>query len=169
MIKIVDEMMIVIVIVHLVIKILVYLNQNHLLVKKIEKNHLVHHQVQLLHPVLDHIPLLHLRLHPHLHHPVHHQVVHLDRKYQFKLSIIYFITFFIYRKSPSGRQERVRTPPARKRLPTPPNPEDENIFVALPTVKSREAPERKQIKIELSKSVPLPPSTSPGKIFYLNL
>ncbi len=82
MIEIVDEMMIVIVIIHLVIKIFVYLKQNHLLVKKIEKKHLVHRQVQVLHPVLVHIHLH--RHHPlHLlppHHPVHHQVVHLDRK-----------------------------------------------------------------------------------------
>ena len=61
------------------------------------------------------------------------------------------------------QEERVRTPPARKRLPTPPNPDDEHIFVPLPGVKPREQPERKQIKIELSKAVPLPPSTPPSK------
>jgi hypothetical protein len=75
------------------------------------------------------------------------------------------ISFSVYRKSPSSRRERLPTP-TRKRLPTPPNPEDENLFVALPVVKPREQSERKQIKIELSKSVPLPPSTSPGKIDY---
>ncbi len=168
MTEIVDEMIIVIIIVHPVIKILVYLNQNHLFVQKIEKNHLVHHQVQLLHLVHDHIHRHHLLpLHPHPHRPVHHQVVHLDRKYLFNLSMIHCI-IFIYRKSPSERQERTRTPPTRKRLPTPPNPEDENLFVALPTAKSREQPERKLIKIELAKATPLPPSTSPGKIFDLN-
>ncbi len=78
-------------------------------------------------------------------------------------------TFLFRRKSPTQREEPFRTPPARKRLPTPPNPDDENIFVALPVVKPREQPERKQIKIELSKSVPLPPSTSPGKNNFIRL
>ncbi len=78
MTEIVAELMNVTVIVHHVIKILVYLNQNHLIiVQKIENHHLVPHRVHLLRPVLDHIPLLPL-LHLHLHHPVHHQVVHLD-------------------------------------------------------------------------------------------
>jgi hypothetical protein len=35
--------------------------------------------------------------------------------------------------------------------------------VALQSVKSREHPERKQIKIELAKSIPLPPSTPPAR------
>lgn len=94
MIEIIDEMMIVIVIVHLVIKILVYLDRNHPLVQKIENNHLVHHQVHLLHPVLDQILRLPHLLRPHLHHPVHHQVVHLDRKFLFNLPIIHLIFFY---------------------------------------------------------------------------
>ncbi len=78
----------------------------------------------------------------------------------------HYFFFLFSRKSPSEREERFRTPPARKRVPTPPNPDDENIFVSLRVVKPNEQPERKQIKIELAKTVPLPPSTSPGKIKF---
>jgi hypothetical protein len=74
-----------------------------------------------------------------------------------------YIRSYIYRKSPSGRHERVPTPPTRKRLPTPPNPDDENVFATQSPVIQREPAERRQIRIELSKSVPLPPSTSPSK------
>lgn len=85
MIEIADEMMIVIIIVHLVIKMLVHLNQNHQLVQKIENNHLVRHQVHLLHPVLDRILRLPHLLHLHLHRLAHHQVVHRARKFFFNL------------------------------------------------------------------------------------
>lgn len=67
------------------------------------------------------------------------------------------------RQPPVETSERVLTPPVRKRLPTPTTAEDENVFVTLPPVKPREAPERKFIKIELAKAVPLPPSTPPSK------
>lgn len=74
-----------------------------------------------------------------------------------------FFFLLFDRKSPAQQEERFRTPPARKRLPTPPNPDDEHIFVPLPAVKPREQPERQKIKIELAKAVPLPPSTPPGR------
>ena len=50
----------------------------------------------------------------------------------------------------------------RKRSPTPGNAEDENMFVPLAPVIQRDNSERKQIRIELAKSVPLPPSLPPG-------
>lgn len=70
-------------------------------------------------------------------------------------------TEFFSRKTASNQTQRVPTPPARKRESTPPNPEDEHVFVPLAPVLQREATERKQIKIELAKAVPLPPSVPP--------
>jgi hypothetical protein len=73
-----------------------------------------------------------------------------------------FIPLVLTSASPSRQEELVQTPPVRKRPTTPPNHDDENMFVPLPPVIPRETSERKQIKIELAKSVPLPPSTPPG-------